>query len=553
MPGNMTGLLATTILAAVPAPGGYCSPVKIVVMLLAVLPWLLVTPWVQKEAKRLRLPELVWTCAALGTGALSLLLWLLIPAYLLGLPIYAVLTGAVLVAFVVYRDGRVQAGQKVFSKKHLASLVAPRRPKKIAVAQKVKVYSSDNKIVLPPNPESADDAERQAYNLVQDLLHDLLWRRASEADLSPIGQQTRVRYVIDGVASDQSPLPLHDSEAVIQYLKAISGADPEELRRPQNGKIAVDLAGHPVDISLATAGTTGGQRMQFRIIQESIRTRLGELGMAGDVLEHIRANNQTGSGLVIVSGRPGMGVTSTLYSLLRDHDAFIKQLVSLEARVEVELENVTQQAYKEPAALPGMLTSALRRDPDVVMIDQCHDAETAEIVAQAAAEKSILLGMSAGDSFVALAKWVKLRGDAAEALRPLRAILCQVLLRKLCPACREAYRPDPQMLSKANLPSAKIENFHRPPSKPLTDEKGRPYTCPTCQGSGYLGRTAAFELLEVTDELRQMVAAGASLTDIKKACRKNKMLYLQEQALRKVIEGETSIQEVLRVSQPPKK
>ncbi|KKL69764.1 hypothetical protein LCGC14_2111670, partial [marine sediment metagenome] len=154
----------------------------------------------------------------------------------------------------------------------------------------------------------------------------------------------------------------------------------------------------------------------------------------------------------------------------------------------------------------------------------------------------------AGDSFTALAKWVKACGDAKAATRILRGIVCQMLLRKLCPACREPYSPDQSLLAKANIRSEQVEAFYRPPTRPLTDEKGRAYTCPTCQGIGYYGRTAAFELLELNDELRQLIVSGAGLSQIKTAVRKAGMLYLQEQALRTVIAGETSIQEVVRVS-----
>ena len=124
-----------------------------------------------------------------------------------------------------------------------------------------------------------------------------------------------------------------------------------------------------------------------------------------------------------------------------------------------------------------------------------------------------------------------------------------MLLRKLCTNCREAYRPDPQLLAKANLPADRIDKFHRPPTQPLTDEKGNPIVCPACQGMGYYGRTAVFELLEVTEELQELVTANASASQIKAACRKRNMLYLQEQGLRKVIAGVTSIREVIRVSQ----
>jgi type II secretory ATPase GspE/PulE/Tfp pilus assembly ATPase PilB-like protein len=128
-----------------------------------------------------------------------------------------------------------------------------------------------------------------------------------------------------------------------------------------------------------------------------------------------------------------------------------------------------------------------------------------------------------------------------------------MLLRKLCPNCRESYVPNPEMLAKANLSGQRIERFYRPPTKPLTDEKGNPIGCVACQGTGYLGRTAVFELLEVTDEVRQLIVTGATLAQIKATCRKNRMLYLQEQALQRVIDGVTSVQELIRVSQADKK
>ena len=161
-------------------------------------------------------------------------------------------------------------------------------------------------------------------------------------------------------------------------------------------------------------------------------------------------------------------------------------------------------------------------------------------------------------------EWVKICGDATVALTPLKLVLSQALVRILCPECREAYRPDPALIAKANLNADQITELYRPPTKPRLDEKGKPLVdvegnpipCPGCRGTGYYGRTGVFEHMAVTDELRQLVIAGESLNRIKASCRKNKMLYLQEQALRKVTDNVTSIQEVIRVTQPsgkPKK
>jgi type II secretory ATPase GspE/PulE/Tfp pilus assembly ATPase PilB-like protein len=306
-------------------------------------------------------------------------------------------------------------------------------------------------------------------------------------------------------------------------------------------------------MKVRTDGTTHGQRLQLHVVQELARTRLEDLGMPDDLRGRLEKINAVEAGLIIVSAPPGNGLTSTLYSLLRKHDAFMQQLATLESVVTVELENITQQTYRDQTELTGQLGSLLRRDPDVVMLDGCKTPQTAKLICQAAGSKNFLLGMGAENSFVALAKWIKVCGDRPTAVAPLRAITCQVLLRALCPDCREAYRPPQALLAKLNLPADRIEHFYRPPTRQLTDEKGKPVVCPTCRGTGYRGRTAAFELLEMTEAIRELIVQDASLSQIKSACRKNKMLYLQEQALRKVIAGATSIEEVVRVSKSKQK
>jgi general secretion pathway protein E len=544
----MAGLLGT-----VPPIGEYFSPVKIVVMLVVVTLWFCVAPLVHKDVRKVRGPQAVWSGAVLGVGSLSLLIWLLSPSFAVGLMIFLVLTAAVLTAYVVYRNGRVNEESRILTADHIRSLMKGSHRRQVRLMTKLKVYTHDGKIVTPPNEETGDPEECEAYNLAQDLLYDLVWRRASEAELAPATGETHVRYVIDGVLNERPMMSLAHSEAIIQYLKPLAGMNPEDRRRPQNGSITVDLAGSPMEINLFNTGTTGGQRMQFRVVQEFVQTHLAELGMSADVLAKVRAMNQSGNGILLVSGMPRSGITSTLYSLLREHDSFIRQLVTLEARPQIDLENITQNAYGEATNLPNALGSAMRRDPDVILVDLCEDRKTAQMIVESAPAKMFLVGMHATESFGALAKWIKLGGNTAGAIANLRGVLCQILVRKLCPSCKESYRPDPQLLAKANLSGQNIEFFYRPPSHSGVDEKGRAVAvCHTCQGSGYFGRTAVFELLEVDDELRQLVMRGATLSQLKAACRKKDMLYLQEQAVRMVIQGVTGIQEVIRVSQQEK-
>ncbi|MBI5724312.1 MAG: Flp pilus assembly complex ATPase component TadA [Planctomycetes bacterium] len=536
---------------AILAPTGwYVSVPKIVFMLVLLTPWMLMAPWVHRDAKFVRsLPQL-WGGLVVAAGFLGIAVWFLLPFYIVGVLAYIIFTTAAVLVYVAYRNGRVDPDRRVLTAAHISGLFRKdRKQKAVKTITKLKLYAFDSKIILPPDKAGGTKTDCEAYNLVQELLYDILFRRASEADMAPSGEETKIRYVIDGILNEGQSMPLTDSEKIVDYLKKIGGMNVEEHRRPQKGKMSVDLANHPVEIDLLTAGTTSGQRIQFRVLQEVVQTNLDLLGISNDVLLKLREMNKEGKGLIIVASKPKNGATSTMYALLREHDPYTMHLTTLETKPPVEMDNINQNIYGEPDKLVSALSAALRRDPDVVMVDQCPDSQTAQIVAEAAVRKTVILGLHGPDTFTALAKWLKVCGNMQTAVAPLKAIVCQTLIRKLCPNCRETYKPDPQLLAKINLSADKIGNFYRPPTNTLRDEKGRQVVCSTCQGTGYYGRTATFEMMVVTPEVKQVILGGGSVQQIKAACRKNKMLYLQEQALQKVIEGITSIQEVIRVTQ----
>ncbi|MCK5556834.1 MAG: Flp pilus assembly complex ATPase component TadA, partial [Candidatus Hydrogenedentes bacterium] len=279
------------------------------------------------------------------------------------------------------------------------------------------------------------------------------------------------------------------------------------------------------------------------------------LGIDEDMAQAVLNTISDEPGLLIVSGAPKSGVTSTLYSLLRKQDAYIKLLTTVESKSSMDLENVTQNQYGEVEKLEETFSSVIRRDPNMVLLDNCPDENIAQMVYQFAKENSIMVGWRAKDSFTALARWVMTIGSASRAIKPLRGVLCQTLIRKICPSCREPYHPDPKLLAKINMPAEQVDVFYRLPTQKPTDSKGNIVPCQTCQDSGYYGRTGVFEFLKITDDLRQLIGKKASLTHIKAAARKNKMLYMQENALAKVVQGVTSIQEVIRTFQqdPAKK
>jgi type IV pilus assembly protein PilB len=183
------------------------------------------------------------------------------------------------------------------------------------------------------------------------------------------------------------------------------------------------------------------------------------------------------------------------------------------------------------------------------MVGFCEEPEMAKLSTQAARDgKKIYFALNASSTFHALQEWIKMVGNNDKVAETLLGITYQKLLRKLCKSCREAYTPDPNLLKKLNLPVEKIKQFYRPPKVIEYDKKGHPILCETCQGTGYYGRTAVLETIIMTDALRALIREKAPINSIRTQCRKDRMLYLQEQALRRVIDGTTSIQEVLRIT-----
>lgn len=545
------------IAATVPPVGGYLSLLRVIIVLVLVVPWFWAAPWVQRDLARFRGAGKYWAVATLVLGAIGVALWLVLPIYLAGMALYLVLTVGVFFGYVLWRNRRVADEEKIgFS--HLLYIFSRRRGEGgpvVELLHKANIYDSTERLVTA---DVGDASEIAAFNRSQQLLSEMVSSHASQAEIAPSGEAVGVRLVIDGqiMARPAMDMSLQEGEQAIQFLKSIAGMSVEDRRRPQEGNISADLGGKRIDVRLESAGTTGGQRMQLLVLQEAVHTNLNELGMSQDVLDEIKAFTQDKHGLLIVSGRPQGGMTSTMYSVLRQYDAFLYQLVTLESKPVVDLENITQHKYGHPQELPKALASALRHGPDVLLIDRCGDAETAQMILQAAATMPVTLGIHASNTFVALARWLKLCGGPAVAVKDLQVVLCQTLARRLCPDCRESYRPDPQLLAKANLTGMAIDKFFRVPTEPKTDEKGNVIVCQTCQGSGYFGRVGVFEMLAmkaIDDQVRQLVIDGAPLAQIRTACRKNKMLYMQEQALRKVVEGVTSVKEVIRVTQQPKK
>jgi len=532
-------------------PGdNYFNLAKIIVMLLAVFVWAFPASWVRRDVARLNLPQFLWGVVVMTSAVVGWLLWFSVPIFMVGLAIYLVVAMGSILVYVFYRDSLVTPEDRIISTQNTIERIRSEKKTTSVVAAEVKIHLSTptgQEIGIPKNEQ-----QRVDFQQFQDLMFDAFWRRASDAYVRPAGPSVRIAFRIDGVLNEYRTVDRQSGDRLVGYIKSIAGMDVTQRRLPQTGKLVAQQlkAKQRVRLDLETSGTTAGEKLTIRIRAQEARYTIDDLGFTEQQLEQIRPTLDVGKGIILICGMSDCGASTTLYGIGRTHDAFTRNIHTMETKPLMELDNITQNIFRSgtDADFARQLRSVFGCNPDIVLVDPCPDPETAKLIGQMVTRNNakVYMTMRASSSFSGLArfaKWV----EAPALVDTLLLIAFQRLVRKLCPACREAYNPNPQVLRKMNLSIGQGAVFYRPPAQQRVDRKGSTITCPTCQGTGYLGRMAIMEVLPVTDEVRKAIT-GTSAADIKAAARKSGMKYWQEIAIQKVTEGITSMQEVVRVS-----
>jgi len=513
--------------------------------------WAWVGQWVDKDVEKVASNRGFWNNVYLwsGVGATALIFMAPLP-FLISILIFAVTWLAVSIIYVMHRNARMPDELKILTPDHIRYMLESKgkgSTKKKSVKQLTFISAYKNELPVP----SRQDPEYPGYVVSVGLINDIWTRRVSTMEVTPTGEQYHIRYVIDGVVSNAGERSKMEGDNLIGYLKEVGGLDSAEKRRPQEGKFSALREQDKAEWRIKTAGSTRGEHMVLERVEKVQSLKLDDLGLTSDQIERFKEIVAEPAGVVLVTGPKGSGVTTTLYSLTRRHDPFMKHVHTLEKKIIMDLDNISQHVVDVSADAKGtarQLQSVIRGDPDIIMVGFLDDPKMAQYGTQAALEgKKLYFGLAEPSTFHGLQLWLKIVNDQEAAAQTLRAIIHQKLVRKLCKECREAYVPDPGLLKKLNLPADKIKQFYRA-GEIEYDKRGRPLLCTNCQGTGYVGRTAVFELLMISDAVRQLIKDKAPINAIKAQSRKEKMLYLQENAIRKVIEGVTSIQEVLRVT-----
>jgi len=532
--------------------GGYISVVKLAVFGVLFLAWVPLVGWVHNDAKAVGTREVFWTGLVLGVGAGAMLVWQLVPVFIVGLLVYVLSVAGTSLAYVKHRNARVMDFDRVLTVDHIKNLLVSQEEKLEALKSFVFITANRNEVPVP-EPRTPDFF---GYKMAYDLLTDATWRRASDIHYSPTPQEYKVTYYVDGAALKQPSIPKEQAEYLIHFLKDVTGLDLKEKRKPQKGTFTIAKAQEHTEWEVTTAGSTAGEQMLIKLMTVKDTAKLEEIGLMPDQFQQLNSFRGVKEGLFVVSGPKKSGATSTFYALLRNHDAFLNSINTLEKAPSSNLLNITQNVYSPSdsgtTTYGKKLEEIIRMGPDIVGVADCEDSETARAACAGAKDGKLIYVQMAADSVMqATAKWFKLVGDRRLATDALLGISNQRLVRKLCKGCRQAYAPNKELFRKFNINAEKTKALYRA-GKVIYDKHGKPSDCEECQGTGYVGRTGIFETVIIDKELRKVIRSSKSLPEIGTHFRRAKMLHIQEQALRKVVAGTTAIEEMIRVLSPSK-
>jgi type II secretory ATPase GspE/PulE/Tfp pilus assembly ATPase PilB-like protein len=373
--------------------------------------------------------------------------------------------------------------------------------------------------------------------LVNFILFRAIGDRASDIHIEPDDHVLRVRHRIDGELRELMRPPTGMHAAIVSRLKVMADLDISERRKPQDGRFRVRLDTRAVDVRMSTLPTVHGEKVVLRIMDRgSLRITLSNLGIGHQRLQAFQDLIHRPDGIILVAGPTGSGKTTTLYAALDEINEPGKNICTVENPVEYNLRGINQvQAnVKGGLGFADALRSLLRQDPDVLMIGEIRDAETASIAVQASLTGHLVLAtLHTNDATSAVTRLINIGVAPYLIGAALRGVLSQRLVRCLCPTCREPYDPSPASRRRfTDLP---------------TGQYYRARGCDACRGAGYLGRIGVYELLLVTDDFADLISRGPSLGDLRRLAQKQGLMTLQSDSLRKASEGITSLDELMRV------
>jgi general secretion pathway protein E len=386
-------------------------------------------------------------------------------------------------------------------------------------------------------------SEAPVIRLVNLIISKAIDMRSSDIHFEPFESQFRIRYRIDGVLHDVESPPKRLQAALISRVKIMAKLNIAERRLPQDGRIMVKVKGKEIDFRVSSVPTIHGESVVLRILDKSsIVLDIQKLGFPEDILADFDRAIQNPHGIILVTGPTGSGKTTTLYCALEKINSPDKKIVTVEDPVEYQLRGVNQIQVKPVIGLTfaNALRSIVRQDPDVILIGEIRDSETAEIAIHSALTGHLVFStLHTNDAASATTRLIDMGIEDYLLSSTLVGILAQRLVRVICPHCQEPYRPEDTLLKQLGIT----------PEEASKMQLVRPRGCTECGFTGYRGRTGIFEFLKVTDETRALILGKKDSQVIKETARRRGMRTLREDGWLRVKEGSTTVRELLRVTQ----
>lgn len=387
--------------------------------------------------------------------------------------------------------------------------------------------------------DSTDEAP--IIRLVNSVLFQAVRQRASDIHFESFERGLVVRYRIDGVLYPVLTPPKHLQASIIARLKIMAGLNIAEKRLPQDGRFAIRTAGKDIDLRVSVLPTSHGERVVLRLLEKENRLlNLSEMGFSKERLAVIHQLIQLAHGIILVTGPTGSGKTTTLYAALSHINAPDKNIITVEDPVEYQLLGVGQMQVnpKINLSFAAGLRSILRQDPDVIMIGEIRDRETAEIAIHASLTGHLVFStLHTNDAASAATRLIDMGIEPFLVASSVVAVLAQRLLRKICPDCKHPYTPSEEELSRLDLAPGSNRTLYRGVG------------CAACSQTGYRGRTGIFELMVLDDEIRRLIGNKADSTAIKHAAIAKGVVTLKQEGAERVIQGHTTMEEFMRITQ----
>lgn len=395
--------------------------------------------------------------------------------------------------------------------------------------------------VAPAVPAGVPTEEAPIAKLLNILILRAVMERASDVHIEPTQENVRIRYRIDGIMRDVATAPIYLHSSIVTRLKVLAKMDIAESRVPQDGRFELKTEEKDVDVRVSSYPSMYGESLVMRLLdKENVMFGLEDLGFSKENLKNFEESIKRPYGIILVTGPTGSGKTTTLYATLNHIVTPEKNIMTIEDPIEYELRGIRQSQINVKAGLEfaNALRSMVRQDPDVILVGEIRDTETAAVAIQAALTGHLVFStLHTNDAAGSLTRLIDMGIEPFLTASSVAASIAQRLVRTVCPRCKASFTPPKELLERIGFDPKKEYTFF--------EGKG----CKNCRGTGFKGRMGIFEILVVDEEIRSLILKKASADEIKKAAIKAGMKTLRDDGLLKVVEGKTTLDEVLRVTQ----